>query len=161
LITLVAEGEGVIYGNSPATHPLQVMHRLRSKSAVFRFRLAALLLCFKCAVWPLAGGVLAYSLVVSNHNLIVIAIGLIAVGTLVTIMQWMIAERTNCPLCITPILANKACSKSRHARKFFGSHRLYAAVSILILNRFRCPYCNEPTSVQARNRRSQSTYSKS
>ena len=136
------------------------MHRLRSKSAIFRFRAAALLLCAKCVLWPLTVGLLVYALLISDHKLIMIAVGMMALSVTVVFLQWLVAHRTNCPLCITPVLAKKDCSKSRHSRSLFGSHRLRTAMSILLRNSFRCPYCNEPTVLEVRDRNRHSRYSK-
>jgi len=128
------------------------MHHLHSKRAVFRFRLAALLLCVKCLLVPASIGGLAYSIVVSDHQLTIISLGIVVLAGLVILLGWMMAERTNCPLCIAPILAKRECAKHRQTRKLFGSHRLRIAASILLLNSFRCPYCNEPTAVMVRRR---------
>jgi hypothetical protein len=68
------------------------------------------------------------------------------------ILGWAISRRTNCPLCITPVLATKHCSKHRRARPLLGSYRIRVALSILFKNSFRCPYCNEDTSLQVRER---------
>ncbi len=128
------------------------MHRLRSKSAVFRFRLAALLLCSKCILVPVAAGGIAYSIIIADQKFTLISVGAATLAGVVGILQWLFAERTNCPLCITPVLASRECTKNRHARKLIGSHRLHTALSILLRKSFRCPYCNEPTAVEVRQR---------
>lgn len=144
----------------PSRAPI-VMHRLRSKSAIFRLRAAALLICAKCVLWPLTVGLLAYALLISDRKLIIIAVGMMALSVAVVVLQWLVAQRTNCPLCITPVLAKKDCSKSRHSKSLFGSHRLRTALSILFTNSFRCPYCHEPTVLEVRDRHRHSGYSKS
>lgn len=136
------------------------MHRLHSKRAVFRFRVAALLLSAKCLLVPASIGGLTYSIIVSDHNLTILSLGIAVLAGVVILLQWMIAQRTNCPLCIAPILAGRECAKHRHARKLFGSHRLRIAASILFLNSFRCPYCNEPTALKVRERRHHPPYSR-
>jgi hypothetical protein len=105
-------------------------------------------------------GLLAYALLVSDHQLIMIAVGMMALSVTVVILQWLVAQRTNCPLCITPVLAKKDCTKSRHSRSLFGSHRLRTAMSILFKNSFHCPYCHEPTVLEVRDRHHHSRYSK-
>jgi hypothetical protein len=72
---------------------------------------------------------------------------------LVVLMQWLIAARANCPLCLTPVLTAKDCAKHRNARSFLGSHRLRVALEILFRNCFRCPYCGESTALEVRTRR--------
>jgi hypothetical protein len=129
------------------------MHRLPSDSAVRRIRLAALLLAGKCPVTAAGAGVLAYSITINDRNLAVIGAGLFLLTGLMVLLQWLIAVRANCPLCMTPVLGNKKCAKHRSARTFFGSHRLRVALMVLCLNRFRCPYCGESCEVKARTRR--------
>src|SRR6478672_6122250 len=129
------------------------MHRLSSKSSVYRFRLAALLLCSRCMLALTSVSLLAYSIFINDRELTVIGIGLGVVTLLAIILQWLISARARCPLCQTPVLANKDCSKHRNARRFMGSHRLRVALRILFRGSFVCPYCNEPTSIEARPRR--------
>jgi hypothetical protein len=42
--------------------------------------------------------------------------------------------------------------KHPKARSVMGSHRLRVALAILFKNRFRCPYCNESTEMEIRER---------
>ncbi|MEO5714609.1 MAG: hypothetical protein ABIT37_14075 [Luteolibacter sp.] len=129
------------------------MHRLSSRSSVYRFRFAALLLCTRCMLAVASVGVLLYSLFINDRELTIIGIAMGTVTLFSILLQWMISARTRCPLCLTPVLANKECSKHRHARKLLGSHRLRVALAILFKGSFRCPYCHEPTSVEARPKR--------
>lgn len=136
------------------------MHRLRSRSSIHRFRFAAILLCVKCLLTPVAAGVLAYSLVVHDDKLAVIGMGMVVLSVILIILLWLVAARTNCPLCMTSVLARKKCSKHRHAKALLGSHRLRVALAILFRNSFRCPYCNEPTAMEVRNRNNHGPYPK-
>ena len=99
-----------------------------------------------------AAGVLAYSIAVGDRGLASIGICLLVLAGLVVLLQWLIATRANCPLCMTPVLGNKECAKHRSARTVLGSHRLRVALAVLCLNRFRCPYCGEHCEVKARIR---------
>jgi hypothetical protein len=126
------------------------MHRLHSKAAIHRLRIAALLVCFKCVMAPLAAGLLCYALVIHDQKLTLVAVGLMLLTVIFAISQWVVAARTSCPLCMTPVLAKKGCTKHRHARTVLGSHRLRVALTILFKNSFRCPYCNEPTLLEVR-----------
>jgi hypothetical protein len=130
------------------------MHRLPSNSAAHRIRLAALLVGGKCLVAPAAAGILAYSIAIEDRKLAIMGIYLLVLTGLMIPLQWFIAVRANCPLCMTPVLGNKECVKHRSARTFLGSHRLRVALAVLFLNRFRCPYCGESCEVKARVRRS-------
>jgi hypothetical protein len=128
------------------------MHRLPSHSAIRRIRLAALLLCAKCMLAPLSCGVLLYALIIYDKGLILIGIYLISLTVLVALLQWLVAARTACPLCMTPVLASKGCTKHRDARSFLGSHRLRVSLAVIFTNSFRCPYCHEPTILELRDR---------
>lgn len=123
-------------------------------------RLAAILLCVKCLLFPIALGLMLCALVLQNRGLIHIAVGTLVVAGLVVIVQWILAQRTQCPLCMTPVLAKKSCMKHRSAKSFMGSHRLRVALTILFKGSFRCPYCNEPTAMEVRDRSHYRSYSR-
>lgn len=129
------------------------MHKFSSTQAVRRIRLAALLLLAKCLLAPAAAGVLLYSLSVADRQLTIVGMGIMIAAGAAVIMQWLVARRANCPLCLTPVLARKGCAKHRTARPLFGSHRLRVALAVLFRDRFRCPYCGEPTLMQVRESR--------
>lgn len=126
------------------------MHRFRSKSTILRFRFAALLVCLKFLLVPTAVGILMYGLLLGDDKLAVIALALGIVTILSVILQWILATRTRCPLCLTPVLADKECSKHRHARTALGSHRLRVALAILFKDSFECPYCHEKSAMEIR-----------
>ncbi|MEO8616724.1 MAG: hypothetical protein ABI600_16385, partial [Luteolibacter sp.] len=137
-----------------STNPVPLlMHRLGSQSIVYRFRIAALLLCSRCILALACVFLLVYSIYIGNRELTLIGIGLGVLTTLIIIIQWLVSARARCPLCLTPVLANKHCAKHRNARKFLGSHRLRVALAVLLKGSFICPYCHEPTSVEARPKR--------
>lgn len=129
------------------------MHRFPSKSVIVRFRFAAILLCLYLLMFPVVAGTLAYSIMTDDRGLTRIGIVLLVLAVLLGILQWLIAARTRCPLCMTPVLATKGCSKHRNARRLVGSYRLRVAVAVLIKNGFRCPYCNESSEMEVRTRR--------
>ncbi|MBC8125734.1 MAG: hypothetical protein H8M99_01115 [Gloeobacteraceae cyanobacterium ES-bin-144] len=128
------------------------MHRLRSQSAITRIRVVALLVSLKALLIPLSIGVFIYSMMIRDYRLTLISLGLLVLYVIVAIVSWMLSSRTNCPLCLTPVLANKSCSKHRDARSLFSSYRLKVALAVLFKNSFRCPYCNEPTILEVRRR---------
>jgi hypothetical protein len=129
------------------------MHRFPSKSVIARFKFAALLLCFGFLMVPVVAGTLAYSIMTDDAGLTKIAIALLALTVLVGILQCLVAARTRCPLCMTPVLASKRCSKHRNARTLLGSHRMRVAVAILFRNGFKCPYCHESSEMEVRSHR--------
>lgn len=128
------------------------MHRFTSKSTIYRFRIAAFMLWFTSMTAPVTGGILVYSFVRNDLELMAAAMAAGIVCALIRALQWGIAERTRCPLCMTPVLANKGCSKHRNARTLLGSHRLRVAMQILFLGSFRCPYCHESSAMEVRPR---------
>ncbi len=123
-------------------------------------RFAALLLCAKCVMFPVAAVILIYALLLQEQLLLMVAAGSFLLGGLVVIVQWIVSQRTQCPLCMTPVLAKKGCTKHRSAKSFLGSHRLQVALAILLKGSFRCPYCNEPTLLEVRDRSQNRSYSR-
>ncbi len=126
------------------------MHRFHSKSAILRFRFAAVLLCLQCLLVPLAAGILIHAIIQADRQRTFIAIGLGVLAFLMIILQWLIAARARCPLCMTPVLTTKDCAKHRNARTFLGSHRLRVALAILFKASFLCPYCHESSAMEVR-----------
>lgn len=128
------------------------MHCFQSNSTIVRFRVVSLLLTLNCLLIPVVAGLLIYSLIADDRQLILVAMGLGSAAIVVGVLQWMLATRTRCPLCMTPVLASKSCSKHRHARRFLGSFRLRVALAVLCRESFHCPYCHEQSAMQLRNR---------
>jgi cytochrome bd-type quinol oxidase subunit 1 len=128
------------------------MHRFQSKSSIHRFRFVAILLCIRALLMPFAILLLIYSFVIHMQQLTITALILGGASILLLVLQWITAQRTRCPLCMTPVLAHKDCSKHRSARKLLGSYRLKVAVAVLSKGRFHCPYCHEPSALELRNR---------
>jgi hypothetical protein len=128
------------------------MHRFHSKSIIRRLRLAAFLFCMKCVLAVAALSLLVWSLLVDDSQMTAISISLGALAIFCVITQWLLASRGLCPLCMTPVLASKACSKHRNARSLLGSHRLRVALAILFKGSFTCPYCHESSVLEMRDR---------
>jgi hypothetical protein len=129
------------------------MHRFSSRSVIIRFKLAALLHCLGALMIPVVIGTLVYSIMTDDSALTKVGIILMGLTVLVAILKFFIGSRTRCPLCMTPVLASKGCSKHRHARTLFGSYRLRVAVAIYFRNSFKCPYCYESSELEVRTRR--------
>jgi hypothetical protein len=128
------------------------MHRFQSSSTLIRLRFAALLLGLKYLLVPTAVGLLIGAIFYDSRQWMLVAVGLGGFTILTMILQWILASRPRCPLCLTPILASKRCSKHRKARTTLGSHRLRVALAILFRGRFLCPYCHEPSVMEVRNK---------
>lgn len=129
------------------------MHRFASKSTIHRFRLVAFLLCFRCLAVPVVVGLLIYSFIHEDHALMIVAMGMGVVCVVMSLMQWLLAGRARCPLCMTSVLASRGCAKHRNARTLLGSYRLRVAMAILFRGAFYCPYCHEPSAMEVRSRR--------
>lgn len=102
---------------------------------------------------PTSFGIIFYALYENNKELLLQGVAAVGLTVTIAVTQWVLAARTRCPLCLTPVLARKACSKNRNARTLFGSYRIRVAAGVLFKGSFRCPYCNEPTAMQVRDRR--------
>ncbi len=129
------------------------MHRFRSSSTIFRFRLASALLLLGYPLALAALALLVYSVLRSDRELAIQVSLLGGLAGLMLAFQWIIARRTHCPLCMTPVLAKTHCSKHRRARKLLGSYRLRVAVAVLFRGKFSCPYCHERSELKVRERR--------
>ena len=139
-------------GRSASHFGTPIMHRFPSRAIINRFRFVAVMLCLGVSLTFISCGILIYSLIIVDREITLYAIILGAIAGLLTVVQWILAPRTRCPLCMTPVLAKKDCSKNRKARRLLGSYRLRAAVSILFKGWFSCPYCNEHSAMEVRHR---------
>lgn len=130
------------------------MHRLPSQSAISRFRLAALLYILSYITLIGAIGYMAWAIFGNDqkHHILYAACA-VALWVVLVISQWVVASRARCPLCLVPAMAKRNCSKNRNAKRMLGSYRMRVATSILTKNSFRCPYCNEPTALEVRQRK--------
>lgn len=146
----------VIQRALPGLHPIGLrppnMHKLASFAAVRRFRAAAFLIFARCILVPASILVLIVAVTKYDTQLILAGFGMVLLTVLIVFLQWLISTRTQCPLCLTPVLAKKSCAKHRNARSVLGSHRLRVAIGVLFSGMFRCPYCNELTSIKVRER---------
>lgn len=126
------------------------MHRLKSPASIYRFRVAAVLLCLRWLMLPAIFVVLMLALATWNQPLAMSAVTLTVITLVVSILQWLLALRTGCPLCLTPVLARKSCVRHRKARTLFVNYRLRVALGIIFTNSFDCPYCSESTVLEVR-----------
>lgn len=129
------------------------MHKMPSVQAIRRLRVAAFLLLAKCLLAPAAAWVLIHSFAIYDRQLTMIGLGMVLLLGLVVILQWLISNRANCPLCMAPVLADKNCMKHRSVSSLLGSYRLQVAAALIFTGRFRCQYCGEPTQLVVRRSR--------
>lgn len=130
-----------------------LMHRLPSHHAIRRLRVTALLLTAKCLLAPATAVVLLWAFIDSNARLAWAGLIMTLLCVALIFVQWIVAARANCPLCITPVMASKGCSRHRKAKSFLGNYQLRVALAVLFTGSFRCPYCGEPTILEVRQRR--------
>jgi len=128
------------------------MHRLPNESVVRKYRLASLMVIISFLGMPVAISILIVGMFKGEVPIILVSAWCMG-GTVAFIaLTFIVSARLRCPLCMVPPLIRRGCSKHRHAKKLFGSYRLKVAYSILFADRFRCPYCGEPTAMEARRR---------
>lgn len=101
---------------------------------------------------PVAGGLLVASLLTHDQRLMIYGLVVFMMGFMLIIAQWIAASHAGCPLCRTPVLASMRCMKHRKARRMLGSYQLRVALAITFSERFRCPYCNESTAMDVREK---------
>lgn len=128
------------------------MHHPRSISDARRLRIASLLLLANRMLIAVAIALLLASLLSNDSFLTILGVVLMVTGILLLVAQWVAALHAGCPLCRTPVLAPMRCMKHRNAKRLLGSYPLRVALAILFTERFRCPYCNEPTAMEVREK---------
>lgn len=128
------------------------MHHPRSISAALRLRIASILLLTNRLLIPIAAALLLVALIANDKRLMIYGMALVTTSVLLLIAQWIAASHAGCPLCRTPVLAPIGCVKHRKARRLLGSYQLRVACTIMFSERFRCPYCNEPTAMDVREK---------
>jgi DNA-directed RNA polymerase subunit RPC12/RpoP len=92
-----------------------------------------------------------YALITVRRELLFAALGFLGFGFVLLLVWRVAASSARCSLCMGPILLNRRCARSRHARRLSGSYRLQVARDIILTNSFRCPYCGESTLCKPRS----------
>jgi hypothetical protein len=128
------------------------MHHPRTISDARRLRIASLLLLGNRLLIVSAAALLLLSLFANDHHLMIYGTILVGVSLVLIIAQWIAASHAGCPLCRTAVLASMGCVKHRKARHVLGSYKLRVALGIMFRAQFRCPYCNEPTAMDVKEK---------
>ena len=128
------------------------MHHPRSISASRRLRLASFLLLGNRLLILPAIGILLVSFYASDQQLVIYGSILVVISFLLILDQWITASRAGCPLRRTPVLSPLGTIKHGKAKLFLGSYPLRVALAITFKEQLRCPYCNEPTVMEVRER---------
>jgi hypothetical protein len=127
------------------------MHRPRHRRTIWHFRIAAVLLLIQWFGYLFAVGVVLAGWLRHDFDLVLYGMGLLGAALVITVVARLQAMHCKCPLCMTPVMGKPRCAKHRRAKKCLGSYRLRVALSILLLGRFLCPYCNEFTRLELRD----------
>lgn len=143
-------------GSSQLAGAPTLMHRLPSRSSVFRFRISSIFLWLAVLALPGGFALIVIGMLYAEEEDVVVGAMVVASGVLLYMVQWFVSVRGRCPLCMTPPLHPKKCQKNHRAGRLFGSYRLKVATSVIFLNHFQCPYCGEETKLAARSRSSSS-----
>jgi hypothetical protein len=130
----------------------KIMHHSQSIADVRRLRIASLLLLANHLLVITAAALLLVSFFANDHQMMILGSILVPVSILLIFAQWIAASHVGCPLCRTPILAPIECVKHRKARRLLGSYKLRVALAVMFKDRFRCPYCNERTAIEVKER---------
>lgn len=128
------------------------MHRLPSKSVLWRFRIAAVIVMIMALLLLPALGFLSYGTWTRDIKWIAVGGTFFGLILLLLIFNMITNARLRCPLCMVPPLQNRGCSKHRNVQRILGSHRLKVATSILFKGLFTCPYCGEKTAMEERSK---------
>jgi hypothetical protein len=129
------------------------MHHFRRRSHLILHRFNALSWLLMLLLVLMTVGLLVAALLTNDRLLALAGLSLASASLMVAILQRIAASSANCPLCRMPPLGSRACQKNAKARPFLGSYRLRVSLSTVLLNRFRCPYCGEPTRCTVKIRR--------
>lgn len=129
------------------------MHKFPTASSLRRLRIASLLLIFnRYIAIPGFFILLIRSFLLHNSEKALIALALLPVIGLMALFEYLLSARTHCPLCMTPVLGARSCTKHRNSKKLFFSYKLRVALGALFGRSIRCPYCNEPSQLIVRQR---------
>lgn len=127
------------------------MHQVRTAHARNAFRWVAFWWCCKLLGLGVALALIVAAVVRVDCELLWLGFGVLLFSLVCGLLRVFQCRSARCPLCAVPVMAWMGCSKHRQARRLFGSYRLRVALSILFLGHFRCQFCNEPTTLKAKN----------
>lgn len=121
------------------------MHQFRRKSTVIWMRLCAFF--FWLLLFSGLGLVVftVYAILKNTNEMMMRLLFAIAGFVVCWLLYIYTALMCKCPLCRSGPMTPNRCAKHRQAGKFLGSYRLRVATTVLLFNRFRCPYCGEST----------------
>lgn len=129
------------------------MHRFANRSSIFRLQFCALLYVVGYGLLIVSALSLAvFMMMRADVQLLRGALAGFGFGAILLFFQWLLSQRVYCPLCRMPVIGKKSCNRHRNASKRFGSYRIPVALGVLFNGWFRCPYCNEPSALEVRNR---------
>jgi len=128
------------------------MHRYRSLRPIIWIRLSSIFYLLSLLYSFALFGFTFYAVLHHTHEIMLqLLYGIGGYVSLWILYVWT-SSLSKCPLCRSGPMSSKRCARHRSARKIFGSYRLTVALSVIFLNRFRCPYCGESTRLQVKEK---------
>lgn len=122
--------------------------KFRRIARVLYFSSVVLFLAFLAALTTIGLGI---ALQVTDQSDLLVPFGISAgVFLMVALFQLILTSQCRCQLCRSLILRPLKCSRIPTAKPILGSYRLKVATTIILLRRFRCPYCGELFSLGSR-----------
>ena len=128
------------------------MHRYRSIRHIIWIRLCSIFFLLSLLYSFVLLGFTFYAVLQHTHEIMLQLLYGIGIYVALWILYVWTSSLSKCPLCRSGPMSSKGCAKHRNARKILGSYRLTVALSVLFLNRFRCPYCGESTRLQVKEK---------
>ena len=130
------------------------MHQPRTARTVRSLRVSALSFLLLVLTIGVTVPLVVYALIENNRQLLGIALGLIGFAAILLLVYRISGSSARCSLCSCPVMFSQSCSRNRNAKTVFGSYRTRVACSIVLTNKFTCPYCGEATQCVPRQRSS-------
>jgi hypothetical protein len=128
------------------------MHRYRTLRPIIWIRLCALFYLLSLVYSVTLFVFTFYAVLHHSHQMMLNLLYGIGGYVALWILYVWTSSLSKCPLCRSGPMSAKRCAKHSSARKTLGSYRLTVALSVVFLNRFRCPYCGESTRLQVKEK---------
>ncbi|MFM2297142.1 MAG: hypothetical protein RL117_849 [Verrucomicrobiota bacterium] len=128
------------------------MHHYRTLRPIIWIRLCAFFYLFSYLFSFALFFFAVYAILYHNQEIMLQLLAGIGIYVTSWILYIWTSSLSKCPLCRSGPMSGKRCAKHRNARAILGSYRLTVALSIIFLNRFRCPYCGESTRLRVKVR---------
>lgn len=128
------------------------MHLYRSKRPIIWLRLCAI--SYPLFVLSMIAQivVVVYGSLNSSKEMMMWVIYGMAFTVFMGLFYLFCSCNSKCPLCRIGPMSSQQCVKHGQAGRLFGSYRLQVILGVILLNRFRCPYCGESTLLKVKGK---------